>query len=715
MKYFIFILLMTCPLLFAGEYDVLSDWLIYSDVENSLYHYYANRAFACLAERRAHISKLTTLADWQNRQAEIRATLYRIVGPFPHKTPLKPRITGTFEHDDMVIEKIVYESQPGFYVTACLFLPKERENKAPTIIYCSGHTTEGFRSATYQRVILNLVQKGFIVFAFDPIGQGERLLYYDPQTKASKIGGPTKEHSYPGAQCFLIGSSLAKYMIWDGIRAVDYLLSRNEVDPTRIGITGRSGGGTQSAYIAAFDERITASAPECYITSFQRLIESIGLQDAEQNLYHGLANGIDFADLLEVRAPKPTLIVATTRDFFSIQGMYETFQEARLIYDQYGLSKNINFAADDSTHASTRKNREALYDFFMHTFQVAGDVSDQDVQILSNEALYVTDSGQVSTSYSSETVFSLNKKQTVTLLSDLDSVRLSPHYPKAIIEQIRNQIRHIPSEKPEPVFTGRFTKHNLLIEKWFLKNRYYVTPVLTVRPNDNVEHPAIIYITPRGKQDALQKEWLQEAVARGTKIIIPDLIGYGESGPGDFHGDAYDFKVGSGAYNIWFFGLQLDESLVYVRVRQLLDLLSYLQGTKEQASPKLRIIGEGLACTVVQYTAALESSLADVVLLQPLLSYASLVENEYYAPELIHATVPGALAYHDLKDINCCIAPRNLIIINPVDQHNMPYSHATAPAIKKFIEYYQKPKWTGHIKIYINISKLTVDSMLKNF
>ena len=109
-------------------------------------------------------------------------------------------------------------------------------------------------------MILNLVKKGFAVFAFDPYGQGERLQYFDEKEGKSRFS-PTREHSYPGAQLFINGASTAKYMIWDGIRAVDYLLTRKEVDPERIGITGRSGGGTQSSHIAAFDDRIKAAAP----------------------------------------------------------------------------------------------------------------------------------------------------------------------------------------------------------------------------------------------------------------------------------------------------------------------------------------------------------------------------------------------------------------------------------------------------------------------
>src|SRR5699024_5635092 len=255
---------------------------------------------------------------------------------------------------------IIYESQPGFYVTSSLFIPKGLQGKAPAIIHFSGHTGEGYRSDVYQHVILNWVKKGFIVFAFDPVGQGERQQYYDKEKGKSVVGGPTHQHSYPGAQAFIEGSSQARYMIWDGIRAVDYLLSQKEVDPSKIGITGRSGGGTQSAYIAAFDDRIYAAAPENYITNFTRLLQAIGPQDAEQNFFHGIVSGIDHPDFLEVRAPKPTLMITTTRDFFPIQGAMETEKEVSRVFRAYNKRGHFYRVEADTTHASAKKNRESM-------------------------------------------------------------------------------------------------------------------------------------------------------------------------------------------------------------------------------------------------------------------------------------------------------------------------------------------------------------------
>src|SRR5690606_4363225 len=201
----------------------------------------------------------------------------------------------------------------------------------------------------------NLVKKGFLVFAFDPVGQGERLEYYDPKTGKS-AALLTEEHSYSGAQAFLTGASQASYMIWDGVRAVDYLLTRKEVDPARIGITGRSGGGTQSAYIAAIDPRIHAVAPENYVTNFTRLLQMKGPQDAEQNPFNIIHKGIDQSDFLLVRAPKPALMITTTRDIFSIQGSDESAKEISGIYQAYDKQDNFSMVTDDAVHASTLRN-----------------------------------------------------------------------------------------------------------------------------------------------------------------------------------------------------------------------------------------------------------------------------------------------------------------------------------------------------------------------
>ncbi|MFZ0280703.1 MAG: hypothetical protein WAL29_03590, partial [Bacteroidales bacterium] len=190
-----------------------NNWLEFTDAPNALYHHLTGQAFELLEERAARISGISSLSGWQERQKEISETLADIVGPFPEKTPLNARIVRTIDKKSYRVEHIIFESQPGFYVTSSLFIPTANKRSVrPAVIYCSGHSADGYRSQVYQHVILNLVSKGFIVFAFDPVGQGERLEYDSNKTGITFIDGPTRQHSYPGAQAFITGSSQAMYM-----------------------------------------------------------------------------------------------------------------------------------------------------------------------------------------------------------------------------------------------------------------------------------------------------------------------------------------------------------------------------------------------------------------------------------------------------------------------------------------------------------------------
>lgn len=304
-------------------------WKYYSDIENAQYKYFCNIAFEQLDEREKDISSLKSKEDWIKRQELVRDKLLKLIGPFPEKTPLNARVTGALKREDYRVEKVIFESIPGYYVTAALFIPEKINGKAPAILNAIGHSTQSFRRDIYQHVIINLVKKGFVVLSYDQIGQGERLQYYDEELGKSRLQS-TSEHSYPGGQCFISGYSPAKYFIWDGIRGIDYLLTRKEVDPDRIGMTGLSGGGTSTAFTAAIDDRILAAAPTCFITNYKYLFKSRGPQDAEQNLYHFISEGLDHADLIELRAPKPTLIVSTIRDFSVFRVLERLFGKQKM-------------------------------------------------------------------------------------------------------------------------------------------------------------------------------------------------------------------------------------------------------------------------------------------------------------------------------------------------------------------------------------------------
>ena len=364
-------------------------WMKYTDNSNVFYHHIAGLAERYLLQREETVAGLKSLEEWKNYLKNLQTTLDSRIGEFK-KTPLNIHITGTLDRPNFRVEKVVFESLPGFYVTGCLFIPKNGKKPFPAVLYAVGHSPNSFRRELYQQNILNLVNKGFVVFTYDPIGQGERIQYPDTIINTSVLKGTTQEHSYAGAQCLLTGHSISDYFLWDGVRALDYLFTRPEVDTLRIGMTGISGGGTQTAILSAIDKRIYAAAPECFITSNKRLFESIGPQDAEQNLYEGLKLGIEHADLLSLRAPKPTMIVSNTQDFFTIQGARETYLEAKKVFNVFGKPENLSMVEADGPHGTTKDNREKMYRFFQKHLNLPGSSTDEDFKYFTETELKVT-------------------------------------------------------------------------------------------------------------------------------------------------------------------------------------------------------------------------------------------------------------------------------------------------------------------------------------
>ena len=283
--------------------------------------------------RERAIAAIRTQADADRRKAMVRAKLTELIGGLPtYNGPLNARVTGRLQSDTHTIEKVIFESLPGFYITANLYRPNI-PGRYPAVLVPSGHTQEG--KPETQIVAANLAAKGFIALAYDPIGQGEREQTYLPQLGRALSGGGGNEHLELGARNILIGQSVARYFIFDAKRAVDYLVSRPDVDPDRIGVTGCSGGGAITTYVGVFEPRVKAAAPGCFINSFRTLFTG-PTADSEMSFPAFLASGLDMADFFEVAAPLPWLMMATTEDYFPPDGARAVYTEARRWYELYG-------------------------------------------------------------------------------------------------------------------------------------------------------------------------------------------------------------------------------------------------------------------------------------------------------------------------------------------------------------------------------------------
>jgi cephalosporin-C deacetylase-like acetyl esterase len=617
-------------------------WITTQDNHRALYNIIYSEASALLDERSEYIAELNNESDWIKYQKEAKAKLCNSLDKF-QKTPLNGKITGKLERETFTVEKVLFESHPKFYVTACLFIPAKRQKPAPAVIYVCGHSDLGFRSDGYQRVIINLVNKGFIVFAVDPPGQGERLQYFDSDTGKSKIGGPTREHSYAGVQTLLTGSSLSDYFIWDGIRALDYLETRKEVDMKRIGITGRSGGGTQSAMIAASDDRIYAAAPECYITSFKRLLQSIGPQDAEQNPYNAIAKKFDHPDFIHIRAPKPTLIVTTTHDFFSIQGARETYSEAKRSYTALGKPENLEMAEDLGIHESTKNNRETVYAFFQKHLDLPGDNTDEDIKPFAVEELFVTASGQIASSLDGVTVYDLNKKY-------FPGKNFSGrHLKKTVTETAGIDFSR---KLTAAVYTGKLTPgENYVVEKYFLENdrNDFLLPVYVAKKDQpGTVGKAVIWLHPEGKKTILEQSLLTDLINSGYAVISADLPGTGELYDPEFSGDGIIQGV---PFNYTFGANLTGKSITGIKAEALDLLMQFTNEDKRFSKSELYALAQETSVSEMMHYALLRNPFKKIAVVDPPVTTAEIIDNKYYDPVQAFSKVPGSLKYYDLPDL----------------------------------------------------------------
>ena len=664
----------------AENLAVFHQWLKWNNPGSLLIHHLTRQAEALYEKRDDEIAKLKTKEDWKRRQENVRSKLMELVGPFPQRTSLNARITGTIKQKGYRIEKIVFEAMPDYYVTGCLYVP-DGEGPFPAILNVIGHNQEAFRNPLYQVINHNLASKGMIVFAIDPPGQGEHVQYFDPKIDFSSIGYSVIEHCYFGNQCFLSGSSAARYFIWEGIRAIDYLVSRRDVDVKRVGVTGFSGGGTVTTYIAAFDERVTVSVPCSWSTMNRRQLETKGIQDPDSFFAHGLAKGITVEDLLEVRAPIPTLLTFTSRDqYLAMQGAYEAFAEAKRAYITLGMEDNLQFVEDDSMHWLTPKIRLAIYTFFMKHFGLPGDPTEEEAVVLSEEELKVTSTGQIATSFGGDMIFDVNRKETEKLLDDLEQSRrdIDKHidHVKARAKVLSGFIA--PSAmSAEPVLNGRYQRDGYSVAKYGIMGEgAYMIPILLFVPDDDgKKHPGLIYLDPSGKAShAGVGGQIEKLVKQGYVVAATDVLGIGET--------KNTVANRQGTADAGNTAILIGRSVAGIQAGDIIRVLDFLKSRSEINPFKIGAIAMDEMCIPLVHAAAFDRSINNVILVGSPISYRSIAMNRFYKLGLIptgytgpglpyqldfSTTIAGVLTAYDLPDLIGSIAPRKVAFIDPKD------------------------------------------------
>lgn len=623
-------------------------------------------AFAALDKRKADYEKVKTPQDIAAWQQARRDFFVRQLGGFPKRTPLNAKVTGKIEADDYRVEKVIFASEPKHHVTGLLYLPKTPPPYPGVIVPC-GHSANGKGAETYQRASILLAKNGLAAFCYDPIGQGERAQVLKPDGKAAL--GSTTEHTLVGIGAILVGRNVATYRVWDGMRAMDYLQSRKEIDPKRIGCTGNSGGGTLTSYLMALDDRIAAAAPSCYLTSFRKLLERQGGQDGEQNIFGQIAFGMEHGDYVIMRAPKPTLMCVATRDMFDIVGSWDSFREAKRIYGRLGFANHVDLVEADEPHGfSTHLRVGAVRWMRRWLLGEDDDIIEPDFPIRKDPEIECSPKGQVMLMPGEKSVFDLNADADKKLAVERQT--LWAKTPKAeALAKVRETagVRSLGALLPPTVCrAGHIERQGYRIEKIALEPEAGIAlPALAFappKPDENV----YLYLHGKGKQaDAAPGGPIEQLVTQGHLVLAVDLRGFGETEEksrkwysGSFGPVAGDF------YHSYLLG----RSLVGMWTEDALACARFLSGYDAKATPrKVHLVGVGAAGIPALHAAALEPQLfASLTLRRTLASWASVLREPAAKDQLI-TTVHGALKVYDLPDLVAAFGKGKVVIEEPTN------------------------------------------------
>jgi cephalosporin-C deacetylase-like acetyl esterase len=635
------------------------------------------------SRRMADLAAMRSVKDIQERITMIRSNLWNLMGGMPTRTPLNAKITRTSDRGQYKVENIVFESFPKVYVTANLYLPVLGKPPYPAILAPVGHSENGKAYHYYRHMYQNLARQGYVVLAYDPFGQGERLQYIDPKNGKS-LYGPTGEHSQAGRPMVLTGESFALYCAWDGIRGVDYLVSRPEVDANRLGCTGQSGGGTMTMYLAALEPRLRAAAVSDGNTENVAgpFFDPPGAtDDAEQNIVGTLPLGIDRGDLLLAFAPKALLICYTTHDEgVTYSPVYEEstknmYAELQRVYSRFGATDRVGLYASHLPHGLNYFNRMQIYAWFRRWLDnPSAKIDEVEFDDTPEKELNATSTGQVLTSLGGRSVVQLNADRARTL-SEKSPFHNAQVNSASTQEQIRKELADLLAlPKLRSPLHSRIRssnpRNNSVIEEFQFESEPGMrVPGWFVKPSaTNRRLPTVLYLTRDGGDEIVAEPGSMDRVlAAGQNVCAITLRGTGlttprfpRAGPNYYHA-----SVPMEERFAWTC-LVLGKPLIGQRVWDTLRAVDYLTSRTDVDPSQIRIVGVESAGLVAIMATLLDNRIRSVLMDRTLATYASVLTTENYSVDL-EWFVPSILRNFDLPQIAAALYPRPCWILNGVD------------------------------------------------
>jgi cephalosporin-C deacetylase-like acetyl esterase len=491
--------------------------------------------------------------------------------------------------------------------------------------------------------------------------------YIDPKTNRS-LYGPTGEHDRFGWPALLVGSSTTQFEVWDAIRALDYLLSRPEIDHRRIGCCGHSGGGTQTMFFCALEPRISAAVVvEGHTENLAGAdYEPPGaFADAEQNLIGSLLIPVDRGDLLCTFAPKPLLICytpidqGTTYSPHYIQGTQEIFDEASVMYVACGAREKVALFSSTLPHEYDYFQRGATYRWFTRWFlNQQTDVEEAEFDDAPEATLLCTSTGQVLTSIDGRAAYQVNFERLRAVQSRSNNIRADLRRILALPNESQPLRAAVLSSK---------TQRDVVIEEIEYRSEPSIrVPGWFIKPRaGNVKAPVVLAVFGGGR-DAIFESWplVERVIGTGASVCSIDIRTFGVTRP----------RLPSDGPMFYGYGVELAYAIVNLSAgspvigQQTWDLIrcfDYLNSRTDVDTGRIGLFGSGLAALPALLATALDGRVRSVLLDGMLADFESVVGSKDYKLPL-SAVAFGFLRKFDLPDICATVPPRPVWLLNAV-------------------------------------------------
>lgn len=602
------------------------------------------------ADRQSAIRQaFTSPVEMQKYLDGCRERYKKIIGDFPAKGDLNARVAGRVQGTGYHIEKIIFESKPGRYVTAHLYMPENVTSPVPAALEFCGHGLNGKGPSSSAAILM--ATNGIAVLVVDPIGQGERLQLIDAEGKPLTRGATT-EHTLLNAGFNLVGTSLAAQEYWDNHRALDYLLTREDIDAEHIGIYGSSGGGTQTAYYVGSDPRVKVAAICSFFSTRERTIELQGPSDGCQHIPYEGREQLEVPDFALMMAPRPLLILSGKYDFVDLWGAQQGFAELQQCYKTLGVPEKVDMLTVETGHGLGAEKRQKLVSWFKRWLKNdKSPVKEAPQDHFQLADVFCTAKGQVNISISGALS---TMQENVNLMEEWTPQR------KAFLAKGKKAVRAkvlellglkgLPTHKIKIELTGHASMREYEQYKFqLIREDEMPVPCILIMPSKaDADSPVELRLQEEGKGIYLSDYAnITAALTEGKILLLADLRGLGETTDPAFYTDA---KYWNREYRNAMISMHIGRPIMGQRVVDILTLLDFCSEHEFLKGHSIRVYADGIYGPAVIHAAYLDERIAGAEITRSVKTWKDYVQNPMQR-EMYSNVLYGVLKYYDLPDL----------------------------------------------------------------